>query len=156
MSYWVRQIAAMLFQGDVEADEASKEMWKFQDVPWRVKLILATGKTWGAKFLIPPNTTKVLSLPQQYDPLTRLFCLFSANGTVRLDITPVGESVYKELLRGSLANPGISCFDDRVDTISVVNPSMTDSVYFEYSTMEIPDLNDPLSYREGEIVLGVS
>lgn len=155
MPYFSRQIVASLAEGDVEADGAFKGMWNFQDVLWRTKLILEPGKSQGGKFLLATATTVTLPLPLNYDSAQPLFVLISVNGLVKIAATSTTPVVSTFLCNGSASEQAVTCFTEYATSVTINNTTGA-GVFIEYSMVELPDLDETTSYREGTIVRGIT
>lgn len=161
--YIQRQIGASLVEGQkASLPDGTVFPFKLIDVLPKYVLSLANGKFTSDYVNIASGGSFTVPLPHDYSSNNRLSCIFRSIPSCRLSLVSAavgGTSVF--LIKGSSGtnkgnHEGILMFQDFVGSITLNVPvAFAASARVDYFLWEIPDLDDPDSYRIGERAIGV-
>lgn len=158
----IRQCTAKLAIGSVKGiGDVNVFPWRWVDVPRRYALKLAADGKLVADFVaMTPNTTKTLTLPNNYTAGKRLRCAFRSNDVARLVVVSPDQGTSTILLKGTNgttngAHDGYLVFTGTITSISLQAPSQNAAdVQVEYVLYELPDITQSAAFAGGTFAFG--
>lgn len=160
-----RTVFGRLFRG-IHSDIADTGPWELIgaifDKTYMPALLLDEGKQIYYDFSLPISGSALLPLPQNYDPLAKLYIAVRVNNPARIEYTsPTHGSSQIVLLKGTDSNTqgihgGFWTYQGDMTTFEVSIPSTGSSTSIQVFMYEIPDLADFESYYDKQIGIGYS